>query len=127
MSTQNTELNDQVSRLNKSVNQLVSDSTARSINLTQLKNAHYELSSAYDLLLDKNTQMIADKAKEYPKGIATESAYGMIRKVSSISAMGEFSKAISRTDSYFDRFPNTTIAVSNDMDIKVALLSSFQM
>ena len=67
MSTQNTELNDQVSRLNKSVNQLVSDSTARSINLTQLKNAHYELSSAYDLLLDKNTQMIADKAKETKK------------------------------------------------------------
>ena len=67
MSTQNTELNDQVNRLNKSVNQLVSDSTALSINLTQLKNAHHELSSAYDLLLDKNSQMIADKAKETKK------------------------------------------------------------
>ncbi len=67
LNTQNNELSDQVNRLNHSVEQLLSDSTARSITLTQLKNAHLELNSAYDLLLDKNSQMMANKAKETKK------------------------------------------------------------
>ena len=70
LNTQNNELSDQVNRLNHSVEQLLSDSTARSITLTQLKNAHLELNSAYDLLLDKNSQMMANKAKETKKLLA---------------------------------------------------------
>ena len=67
LNTQNTELNDQVKRLNYSINQLVKDSVDRSNNLTQLQNAHQELNSAYDLLLENNSQMLANKAKETKK------------------------------------------------------------
>ena len=67
LNTQNTELNAQINRLNQSVNQLVSDSTDRSNTLTQLQNAHQELNTAYDLLLNKNSQMMANKAKETKK------------------------------------------------------------
>ena len=67
LNTQNTELNAQINRLNQSVNQLVSDSTNRSNTLTQLQNAHQELNTAYDLLLNKNSQMMANKAKETKK------------------------------------------------------------
>ena len=67
LNTQNTELNDEINRLNQSLDQLVSDSADRSNTLTQLQNAHQELNSAYDLLLDKNSQMMANKAKETKK------------------------------------------------------------
>ena len=67
LNTQNTELNDQVKRLNQLVDQLVRDTTDRSNILIQLQNAHQELNSAYDLLLNKNSQMMANKAKETKK------------------------------------------------------------
>ena len=75
MNTQNNELNDQINRLNQSVDRLVSDSTARSNTLTQLQNAHQELNSAYDLLLDKNSQMMANKAKETKKLLGEPVSY----------------------------------------------------
>ena len=67
LNTQNTELVYKVNQLNHSVDQLVSDSTDRSNTLIQLQNAHQELNLAYDLLIDKNSQMMANKAKETKK------------------------------------------------------------
>ena len=70
LNTQNTELGDQVNRLNQSVSALVADSSSRSNKLILLQAAHQELNSAYDLLIDKNSQFMANKAKETKKLLA---------------------------------------------------------
>lgn len=70
LNTQNTELSDQVNRLNQSVSVLVADSSSRSNKLIHLQEAHQELNSAYDLLIDKNSQFMANKAREIKKLLA---------------------------------------------------------
>ena len=70
LNTQNIELGDQVNRLNQSVLALVADSSSRSNKLIHLQAAHQELNSAYDLLIDKNSQFMANKAKETKKLLA---------------------------------------------------------
>ena len=70
LNTQNIELGDQVNRLNQSVSALVADSSSRSNKLIHLQTAHQELNSAYDLLIDKNSQFMANKAKETKKALS---------------------------------------------------------
>lgn len=67
VTTQNTELSAQLDRLTKSVEQLLADSIQRATRLMHLENSHQELNSAYDLLLQENTQRMAKKAKETKK------------------------------------------------------------
>ena len=67
LSTENIELKDRLSRLTKDVEELISDSTQRSISCRQLQAQLDDLNEAYDLLSAKNSQMMSNKAEETKK------------------------------------------------------------
>ena len=64
LSTENIELKDRLSRLTKDVEELISDSTQRSISCRQLQAQLDDLNEAYDA---KNSQMMSNKAEETKK------------------------------------------------------------
>lgn len=66
----NLELNDLIQRANKEIKKLTEDSVASHLEIKTLKSNYKELEDAYDLLLDKNSQVMGQKALEAKKLLA---------------------------------------------------------
>ncbi len=66
-STENIELESQISHLMASIDELVKDSTRRSSALRLSKSNYQEMSDAYELLTDNNSKLMAKKARESKK------------------------------------------------------------